>query len=191
MIHLEDTVLSRTPKRSALIWRYLPAAPVGAAAHIGVLVPYGTAYFRYFQTCLFNYLARVQPLVPNGDDKRATRLPSWLDFRQVHPRLIRLNTTATAIWERCDGRRSIDSLVAELTRSNHVSAGQIQTEVLTFVRAAHAQGILNLDFPHPPAEGYPAIVRRELERGTLWQLVCDASYAPEIEHMLNDHAGRR
>jgi len=178
-----DDLLSRTPKRSALIWRYLP----GEEARVGVLVPYGTAYFRFFQTRLYNYLARAQTIGPHARDERAALIQTWLDFSRVRPQLMKLNRMATGIWERCNGWRTLVDILAEVVPNGRASARSCREEAIVFLQSAHAQGIINLDFPRPPSEGYPAFVRREIERGTFRQAVCGDRAAREIERLLVEH----
>jgi hypothetical protein len=183
-----DRLSLRTPKRSALIWNYISREGSGTDACIGVFVPYGTAYFRFFQTWLRNCMVQMQLVGPHMRRERAALIQSWLDLSRVRPARIKLNVMATDMWERCNGRRTVSDIIAQVADMRKTRVEHIQAEALAFLQAAHAQGILNLDFPHSPAEGYTTIIRRELERGTLRQAICRADLAQEIERLLSKQA---
>jgi len=178
-----------TPKRSALIWNYLPHEGSGTDGCIGVFVPYGTTYFRFFQAWLRSRVAQTQPVGPHMRQERAALIQSWLDLSQVRPARIKLNVMATDIWEHCNGRQTVSDIIAQVADMRKTKVEHIQAEALAFLQASHAQGILNLDFPHSPAEGYTTIIRRELESGTLRQAICRADIAQEIVRRLSKQAG--
>jgi hypothetical protein len=183
-----DRLSLRTPKRSALIWNYISHEGAGTDACIGVFVPYGTAYFRFFQTWLRNRIVQMQLEGPHMRQERAALIQSWLDSSRVRPALIKLNVMATDIWERCNGRRTISDIIAQVAEFRKTEVEYIQAETLVFLQAAHAQGIINLDFPHSPTEGYTTIIWREMERGTLRQAICNADIVQDLERLSNGQA---
>jgi hypothetical protein len=180
-----SSLLLRTPKRSALIWNYISHEGHSGDASVGVFVPYGTTYFRFFQAWLRSRVAQTQSVGPNMRQERTALIQSWLNFGRVRPMIVKLNVMATDIWERCNGQRTASDIIDQVAKVRKTKVEYMQAEALAFLQAAHAQGIINLDFPHSPAEGYTTIIRRELERGTLRQVICNADIAQEIEHLLN------
>ncbi len=186
MIRDHEEILFHTPKRSALIWHYLPASKANEeGARVGILVPYGTAYFRFLQTRMYDHLARMDQIGPKARDQRAATIRSWLDLRRLRPRLIKLNAMATAIWELCDGRRAVRDILTEVADSQDEDENILWGQLCAFLESGHREGIINLDFPDPPSEGYPALIRRQMEGGTLQDLLRDEFVARGLDELFS------
>lgn len=174
-----------TPKVSALIWRYLPSPKGSDMRKIGVLLPYGTAYFRFFQLRLDDYMRRGLKTRSTMRKERGALVKEWFDFSRLRPRMVTLNEMAAEIWERCHGRMTIQDLVSEVAQVTGRDEDRIREETTAFLDGAHRQGIINLNYPDAPREGYLAIIQRELESGTLKGLVRDLPAAREVASLLS------
>ena len=87
----------------------------------------------------------MKPLLPAGARPRLARLfrfqwePAQQAFVLLYPEgMVKLNQSAGEILKRCDGRRSIDELVADLELSFATTG--LATEVTAFLGMAEAQG---------------------------------------------------
>ena len=70
--------------------------------------------------------------------------------------VLSLNATARAVWELCDGRRSIEAIALDLTRRFQAPAGEILAAVERVVQELADQGLIQLsslaDAPDAGAE---------------------------------------
>ena len=55
-----------------------------------------------------------------------------------------LNTTATYIWERCDGRHSLGDIATELGQAFEIDADTVTRDVAAAVRQLEAAGLVEL-----------------------------------------------
>lgn len=67
--------------------------------------------------------------------------------------MVKLNGSAGEIMKRCDGRRSIADIVAEL--EDVFALPGLRKDVMAFVEIAVQQRWLTLQEPRPPGEGRP------------------------------------
>jgi len=87
----------------------------------------------------------MKPLLPAGARPRLARLfrfqwePAQQAFVLLYPEgMVKLNQSAGEILKRCDGRRSIDELIADLEQTFATTG--LATEVTAFLGMAEAQG---------------------------------------------------
>jgi len=87
----------------------------------------------------------MKPLLPAGARPRLARLfrfqwePAQQAFVLLYPEgMVKLNQSAGEILKRCDGRRSIDELIADLEQTFATTG--LATEVTAFLDMAEAQG---------------------------------------------------
>jgi hypothetical protein len=68
------------------------------------------------------------------------------------PVVLSLNLTARAVWELCDGRRSIETIALELAGRFEAPPGELLEAVQAVIRTLVAQGMIQLADPgdlHP------------------------------------------
>jgi hypothetical protein len=63
------------------------------------------------------------------------------------PVVLSLNATARAVWELCDGRRSIEAIALDLTRRFQAPAGEILVAVESVVQELADLGLIQLPSP--------------------------------------------
>jgi len=68
------------------------------------------------------------------------------------PVVLSLNATARAVWEMCDGRRSIETIALDLARRFEASPGELLAAVQEVVQALADQGLIRLSGPIDRAE---------------------------------------
>lgn len=66
-----------------------------------------------------------------------------------------LNTTATAIWQRCDGSVAVDALVVELASSYRAPMDGVRDDVMTTVLALVERGLIELETLSAPPVDQP------------------------------------
>lgn len=153
------------PKRSCLIWKYT-RPQLGPIGGILLVVPFGTDYFRVLQQVL-------KTLGP-GALRRA-------GLYQVRPRTLQLGPLAAQTWELMNGRNTVRSIAAA------VADGRFgrrewwdEVELVAFLERAHRMGLINLDHPRPPLEGYEPLIAEALDGGILEGLLPDPGVRSEV-----------
>ncbi|MCL6451222.1 MAG: hypothetical protein K6T75_08025 [Acetobacteraceae bacterium] len=150
-------VAELTPQRAALIWKHEPGSE-GSPDLIVIVVPFGTARFRVMQALL----------------QRVLRDPSMVPrIGAIRSKTVVLRSAAALAWELMSGYRTVTDIAQDVARAGRLDPRETLDGLVDFCLRAHGMGLLNLDFPCPPAEGYAAMLLRDLDSEPLASAVAD------------------
>lgn len=147
----KESIGDLTPQRAALIWKHEPIE--GTSGQIVILVPFGTARFRVLQAILFELLSNPATVARMGN---------------IRPSRVVLKSTAAFAWELMNGYRTLGQIAHQIVVWADASdESSILNSLYNFCLQAHTKGILNIDFPRPPHEGYAHGLLEDLGREPL------------------------
>jgi len=56
-----------------------------------------------------------------------------------------INPIGAAVWEYCDGNRSISNIIAQISKESDVSADDIQEDILDFIHDLTKEGLIQIE----------------------------------------------
>lgn len=139
----KDIMLLKTPQRSGLLWRE------EADGSVTVVIPFGTARFRVMQAILY------EMSLTEGELQ---------DFSTIKPQLIKLRGAGAEVWKQMNGYCTVQEITANICKAANYSYASTINEVIRFCKEAHRLGIVNIDYPQPPEEGYVQALLIDLEQ---------------------------
>lgn len=152
-----DNMHLKTPQRAGLLWK-----EEAFDGSVTVVIPFGTARFRVLQSIV--YEMSLPEDIMRG-------------IRPIKPRLVRLRSSGAEVWRQMNGYRTIKEITAHICRFYNCSYATTINEVISFCEEAHRIGIINIDFPQPPREGYVRALLADLEQERYFSIFGD----PEIK----------
>ncbi len=145
-----------TPQRAALIWM---SESTDSGEEIHIIVPFGTARFRILQAILFGLF---------DDSSVANRIG------RIRPRQVVLRSTSALAWELMNGYQTLEHIAHQIADRAGGDEMCILDALYNFCREAHAMGIVNIDFPSAPLEGYASGLLEDIEKEPLASAFSDS-----------------